>query len=104
MMFANVIANAHLYSHEGGTVQVTLGPGLAGGAVVTATDHGIGIKPDKLSRIFEEYYHTSEAVRHNPMSTGLGLAIVRQVASTHQVAIEVESEPGTGTTVTLRIP
>lgn len=104
MMFTNVIANAHLYSHEGGVVRVTLRPGRAGGAEVTVTDHGIGIKADKLSHVFEEYYHTDEAVRHNRMSTGLGLAIVRHVAFSHQIAIEVQSEPGTGTTVTLRIP
>jgi len=104
MMLANVVANAHLYSHEGGTVQVTLRPGPEGGAVVTVTDRGIGIKAEKLSRIFEEYYHTAEAVRHNRMSTGLGLAIVRHVAFTHRIEIEVESEPEKGTTVTLRIP
>ncbi len=72
-------------------------PAEAGGATVTIEDQGIGIPADKLPRIFDEYYRTDEAVRHNKQSSGLGLAIVRHVAQTHGIGIRVESGPDVGT-------
>ena len=71
---------------------------------VTVEDHGIGIAADKLPRIFDEYYHTDEAARHNKRSTGLGLAIVRQVAQTHGIRVRVRSQAEAGTTFTLTFP
>lgn len=102
MMLANLIANAHVYSKVGGEVGVRLRTEADNRAVLTITDHGIGIRAEKLPRIFEDYYHTTEAVRHNEMSTGLGLAIVRHVALAHDIELTVESEPDRGTTVTAR--
>jgi signal transduction histidine kinase len=67
-------------------------------------DEGIGIPAEKLPRIFDDYYRTEEAVRHNKDSTGLGLAIVRHVATSHRIRVRVESAPGRGTAVTLRFP
>jgi two-component system phosphate regulon sensor histidine kinase PhoR len=104
MMLANIVSNAHIYSHEGGAVTIRLARGADGRAELTIADHGIGIRPEKLPRIFEEYFHTAEAVRHNPMSTGLGLAIVRHVAEAHRIEVAVESEPDRGTTFVFRFP
>jgi signal transduction histidine kinase len=104
MMLSNLVSNAVNYSREGGRVDVECRPAQAGGAVVTIRDRGIGIRPEKLPHVFEEFYRADEAVRHNRESTGLGLAIVRQVAQSHGVRVRVESEAGAGTTFTLEFP
>jgi len=104
MLFSNLLRNAVRYSHGGGRVLVRCAADGAGGAAVTVEDHGIGIPPDKLPRIFEPHYRTDEAVRHYKESTGLGLAIVQQVAETHGIRVRVESAPGAGTKFTLTFP
>jgi signal transduction histidine kinase len=104
MLFTNLITNAALYSHPGGQVQVRCSAPAGGRAVVVIEDHGIGIPPEKLPRIFEEYYRTTEATQHNRASTGLGLAIVRHIAETHGIRVRVTSAHGAGTTFTLTFP
>ena len=102
ILFGNLLSNAILYSHHGGRVRVSCHLVPGNGPEVVIEDHGIGIAQEKLSRIFEEYYHTEDAVRHNRWSTGLGLAIVRQVADSHGIRVRVESRPGQGTRFVLR--
>ena len=101
MCLSNLIANACSYSREGGCVEVKCSPRHGGGAIVTVQDNGIGIARDKLPHIFDEYYRTEEAVMHNKDSTGLGLAIVRHVARSHNLRIQVDSEPAKGTRFTV---
>jgi signal transduction histidine kinase len=103
MAFNNLLCNAVAYSHEGGHVRVVCRP-ADGGARVTIEDHGIGIPEDKLPHIFDEYYRTDEAVRHNKQSSGLGLAIVRHVARTHGIRIRADSRVDVGTTFRLDLP
>jgi two-component system, OmpR family, phosphate regulon sensor histidine kinase PhoR len=104
MILDNVLANAVAYSHDGQEIDVMCRPTATGGAVVRVEDHGIGILAAKLPRIFDDYYRTADAARHNKASTGLGLAIVRQAALAGQVRVRVESEPGQGTAFTLDFP
>jgi signal transduction histidine kinase len=104
MLLDNLVVNAVSYSHDGGLVQVTAKPASSNDAEVIVSDCGIGIPQDKLPRIFEDYYRTDEAVKHNRSSTGLGLAVVRQVAREMRAAIQVESAPGWGTRFTVRLP
>lgn len=104
MLLGNVLANAVAYSDAGGRVRVACSPLPEGGARVTVSDGGIGIPADKLPHIFDEYYRTDEAVRHNRESSGLGLAIVRHVAREGGVHIRVTSRPGAGTTFDMRFP
>ena len=73
-----------------------------GQVLVEIADRGIGIEPEKLPLIFDEYYRAEEAMRHNSDSSGLGLAIVRHVISRHGIQARVESAPGEGTTFELR--
>ena len=61
-------------------------------------DSGVGIPPERLSRIWEPY------VTHKPGGTGLGLAIVRQTLLAHDGAVQAESTPGAGTTIRLFLP
>ncbi|NIA22345.1 MAG: hypothetical protein GWP05_10370 [Anaerolineaceae bacterium] len=97
MFFMNLLSNAVIYSHRGGHVRVRSYTSVEGEPVVSIEDQGIGIAADKLPHIFDEYYRTNEAARHNKESSGLGLAIVRQVAQTHGIRVKVESRPQVGT-------
>ncbi len=104
MIIDNILLNAVVYSRDGGTVSVGCQAAAEGGARITVRDHGIGIPAEKLPRIFEDYFRTTEAVKHNRASTGLGMAIVRQAALTGRVAVRIESARGEGTLVTLDFP
>jgi len=104
MMFENIISNGIAYSRQGGTISVTCGPSGDQGAQVSVQDQGIGIPKEKASKIFQDYYRTQEAVKHNKSSTGLGLAVVRRIAQKHHLRIQVETEPGHGTTFRIEFP
>jgi signal transduction histidine kinase len=103
MLFVNVLTNAVVYSQRGGQVGLSCLPS-PDGPVVVIEDHGIGIPADKLPHIFEEYYRTTEAVKHNQQSSGLGLAIVQQVAEDHRIRIRVSSRAAVGTRFELTLP
>lgn len=104
MLIDNLLNNAINYSYDGGRVAVSCGRSDATTACVIIRDHGIGIPADKLPFVFQDYYRTTEATQHNKSSTGLGLAIVRLVAKALNATVRIESAPGWGTRVTLRMP
>ncbi len=104
MMIENILSNAVAYSLDGQSVAVTCRPQPSGGAIVTVEDAGIGIPAAKLPLIFDDYFRTADAVKHNKASTGLGLAIVRQVVLAGKICVRVESAPQHGTKFTLDIP
>jgi two-component system sensor histidine kinase SenX3 len=100
---ANLIDNGVKYSDSGGHVQVTAG--FHDGMVELAvTDHGIGIPPRDVDRIFERFYRVDRARSRETGGTGLGLAIVRHAATNHGGAVTVVSQEGQGSTFTIRIP
>lgn len=102
-LFSNLIANAIVYSHEGGCVDVTAAR-TAGGVSVKVRDQGIGISEKALPHIFEEYFRAPEAAKFNQMSTGLGLAIVKDVARNLSIRIVVTTEQGKGTSFEVLLP
>jgi len=104
MMFLNLIVNAISYSKLGGKIWVASRKLPNGHAQVSIRDEGIGISEEKLPHVFDEYFRTAAAVKHNSESTGLGLAIVRNVVRAHGIRIQVESEVGVGTKFTLEFP
>lgn len=67
-------------------------------AVIEVTDHGIGIAPESLPRIFDLYFTTK------PTGSGIGLAMTYRIVQMHGGDIEVRSEPGRGSTFTVRLP
>jgi len=71
---------------------------------VAVRDRGPGIPPEHLGRLFTEFYRTPAAKASGIPGTGLGLAISRRVVTTAGGSIEVRSEPGEGTTFTVRLP
>jgi signal transduction histidine kinase len=104
MLIENIVSNAVAYSQDGQKVTITCRPKPSDGAIVTVEDGGIGIPTTKLPLIFDDYFRTVEAVKHNKASTGLGLAIVRQVALAGKVGVRVESAPELGTKFSLEFP
>lgn len=104
MLLDNLLTNAVNYSYDGSRVEITLRRSADRSAVLAVRDHGIGIPADKLPLVFDDYFRTKEAVRHNPSSTGLGLAIVRDVARLSGLHLDIKSSPGWGTEVTVTIP
>jgi two-component system, OmpR family, phosphate regulon sensor histidine kinase PhoR len=104
MLVENIVNNSVSYSKDDGLVEISCAAGPDDSVVVMIRDHGIGIPPDKLPLIFDDYYRTDEAANHCRMSTGLGLAVVRDVAITESVEVQVESRPGWGTRFWLTMP
>ena len=102
-LFANLIANAVIYSNEGGRVDVTATQ-TSSGVSVKVSDEGIGISEKALPHIFEEYFRAPEAAQVNQFSTGLGLAIVKHIAQNVARRVNVTSEQGRGTTFEVLLP
>jgi signal transduction histidine kinase len=99
----NLVDNAVKYGGKKKRVTVRL-IATADGAELSVRDNGIGIAAAERERIFEAFYRSPEAARHDPKGVGLGLMIVKHVMDAHGGAVAVESEPGRGTTFTLKFP
>lgn len=93
----NILVNAIKYSKENSEIVIALN--LAGnGLLCSIQDHGIGIKQEDLSKIFQPFFR-SEALKHKEIQgSGLGLAIVKKAANAINASISVQSEWGKGTT------
>ncbi|NLT13161.1 MAG: PAS domain-containing protein [Clostridiales bacterium] len=99
----NLIDNAVKYNRPGGQVRVTVSSDEAGTALSVA-DTGIGIPKEDQSRIFERFYRVDKSHSRDTGGTGLGLSIVKHAAHYHGADIELLSNPGAGTTMTVRFP
>ena len=99
----NLCDNAVKYNREGGSVDVTI-DGTAHGAVVTVQDTGIGIPPEHQSRVFERFYRVDKSHSRQSGGTGLGLSIVKHAVQYLGGRIELESQPGKGTTMRDHFP
>jgi two-component system, OmpR family, phosphate regulon sensor histidine kinase PhoR len=97
----NLLDNAIKFSPRGGSVEVCAGE--ADGTVsIAVADHGAGIAPEDLSRIFERFYK-SDRSRHSG-GTGLGLAIAKHIMSAHGGQLTATSEVGKGSVFTVSLP
>jgi signal transduction histidine kinase len=96
--FLNVLLNACEAMPAGGAVTIATRRDGPDGIAVRFADDGVGIPPEQLERIFELYYTTK------PGGSGIGLSVVHRIVHLHDGEIGVESAPGRGTTVTVRLP
>lgn len=99
----NLCDNAIKYNRDGGRVDVTVAAD-AGGSSITVADTGIGIAPEHQSRVFERFYRVDKSHSKASGGTGLGLSIVKHAMQYHHGRIELESTPGTGTTIRVVFP
>ncbi len=98
-----LLDNALKYTPTGGSVTLTLERD-GGSALVKVTDTGIGIAAEDLPHVFERFYRADKARAREEGGAGLGLAIALWIAEEHRGELTVESDPGNGTTFTLRLP
>lgn len=95
--FLNILINALQATPTGGSVSIACQRSNTG-YEIRFIDSGSGIAADALTKIFEPFYTTK------PDGTGLGLAVTRKIIEGHGGTLDIESETGTGTTVTVRLP
>lgn len=102
-MLINLVDNAVKYSGEGTEVVISTSMQDNSG-VISVTDNGIGIPKEHLERLFERFYRVDAARSREQGGTGLGLAIVKHIVLRFKGSIEVDSEPGRGSTFTVKLP
>ncbi|WP_307498626.1 sensor histidine kinase [Arthrobacter woluwensis] len=101
--FRNLIDNAIRYSPENTRVGIGI-RSREGLIAVSVTDQGDGISPEDQERVFERFYRVDAARSRATGGTGLGLSIVKHVVSNHGGEVSVWSQPGQGSTFTVRLP
>jgi two-component system sensor histidine kinase SenX3 len=100
---SNLIANAVKYSPDHTRVGVGVRR-VKGFVEIAVTDQGVGIPQADLDRVFERFYRVDPARSRATGGTGLGLAIVKHIVSNHGGDVRVWSQPGKGSTFTIRLP
>ncbi len=98
----NLLSNAIKYTPRGGGITVASGA-EANEIWIEISDTGPGISAEEHERIFDPFYR-SQRIRRFPQGLGLGLTIARDLVQTHDGRLELESEPGKGSRVTIYVP
>ncbi|MGE5504580.1 MAG: sensor histidine kinase [Actinomycetota bacterium] len=98
----NLVCNAIRYTPAGGVLVALRHRG--GVPAIEVWDTGIGIAPDQLGMIWEEFYRSDEARRDSSDGLGLGLAIVQRLSAALGCRVEVRSRPGRGSLFRISLP
>jgi signal transduction histidine kinase len=99
----NLLENAVKYSGQSRTIQVAV-QRQSGRAAISVSDRGLGIAPREQKAIFEKFVRGDSARASETRGTGIGLALVERIVKGHGGTVEVESEPGKGSTFTILLP
>ena len=99
-MIYNLLDNAIKYNVPGGSVTASVRKS-AGRTILSVADTGIGIPYAHQPRVFERFYRVDKSHSKEVGGTGLGLSIVRHAAQYHGARLELKSQPGKGTTITV---
>ncbi|MDD6189543.1 MAG: ATP-binding protein [Clostridiales bacterium] len=102
-VIVNVITNAIRYTPDGGEISVKVG-GSDNYVWVSVKDTGIGIPKENLPHIFDRFYRVDRARSRALGGSGLGLSIAKEIIMKHNGEISIDSEPGKGTKVLIRLP
>lgn len=103
LAISNLIENGIKYNVDGGWIRVSLNANHKN-LYIKVADSGVGIPEDCVEHIFERFYRVDKARSRDTGGTGLGLAISKNIIVMHKGIINVYSEPGKGTTFTVRVP
>jgi two-component system phosphate regulon sensor histidine kinase PhoR len=104
-VWVNLLTNAVKYNRRGGSVTIDVATDAAHReACVSVRDTGQGIPAEAITRIFERFYRVDKGRSRDQGGTGLGLAIVKHIVRAHRGRIEVQSEPGAGSTFRVHLP
>jgi two-component system phosphate regulon sensor histidine kinase PhoR len=101
--FSNLVTNAVRYTPRGGIIELSW-LRQDGKVVFAVRDSGIGIEPQHVSRLTERFYRVDKSRSRATGGTGLGLAIVKHIVNRHQGRLDIESEPGKGSTFSITFP
>ena len=102
-MVYNLCGNAIKYNVENGSVEISVSSQGAG-AVLTVRDTGIGIPPEYQSRVFERFFRVDKSRSKASGGTGLGMSIVKHIVQYHHGTIDLQSEVGKGTVISVTLP
>lgn len=102
--FANLAGNAVRYTPEGGEIVLRWSAEGEAGGRFSVRDSGIGIAREHLPRLTERFYRVDRGRSREAGGTGLGLAIVKHVLERHQAVLQIDSEPGRGSTFSAVFP
>ncbi len=100
----NVLSNAVKFTHAGGRVTVDVATNEDNGIVVKVTDTGIGMDAKGLEIALTNFGQVEGPMSRKTEGTGLGLPLSLSLVKLHDGTIDIDSEPGVGTTVTVRFP
>jgi len=100
----NLMSNAIKFTDNGGWVTVSASLARNGRLVMAVADTGIGIPKDALEDVVAPFYRAEQTLTRDHEGTGLGLHLAKSLAEMHQGTLEIESEVGEGTTVTIMFP
>jgi two-component system, OmpR family, phosphate regulon sensor histidine kinase PhoR len=104
-VFDNLLSNAVRYGCAESSSSIDVSATASGGfVIVTVRDHGPGIAREHIPRLTERFYRVDEARSRATGGTGLGLAIVKHIVERHRGALDIGSEVGVGTSVSVRLP
>ena len=65
---------------------------------------GVGVKPEEIEKVFERFYRGGDELTRTVKGSGLGLTLVKQIVEAHHGTVDIESEPGRGSTFSIRFP
>ncbi|MGE5722050.1 MAG: sensor histidine kinase, partial [Sphingomonadales bacterium] len=99
----NILNNAIAYTDDGGRVLIHA-DGSDKQAEIVVSDNGKGIAPADRTRVFDRFHRTAEGSLGDQPALGLGLPLAKQFVEAHGGSIELQSQPGVGTSITIRLP
>jgi two-component system OmpR family sensor kinase len=102
-VIVNLLTNAMTYNQPEGEVRVTTAL-RDGSAILTVADTGVGIAPEDAPQVFTRFYRADKSRAGSAGNAGLGLAICKSIVTAHGGTLDFTSEPGRGTTFTMRLP
>lgn len=102
-VFGNLLTNAIRYTPEGGRVEARCGVD-GEWTWFSVADTGVGMTPETQARIFEKFYRSADVKRAEPRGLGLGLSIAQRLVAAHHGRLDVESQPGQGSTFRVWLP
>jgi len=103
-LWRNLLTNAIQYTPRGGQVTASLHQDAESQIIGAVHDTGIGLKADKIPRIFEDFYRTEAAKQVQELGSGLGMGIIQNIIELYKGTINVESEPNQGSKFTFFLP
>lgn len=103
ILFNNLISNAVKYNRQGGWVKCSISK-TNDSVEVRVSDSGIGIQPDDIPKLFQEFSRIKNPLSKNVTGSGLGLSIVKRIADMYSATIKVDSQAGVGSTFTVKFP